>query len=223
MISISSNIVGHRNVVNLSHHYTNGIKIPVVFLILSELDENTGRNCVWAAIEILEAAILSTRHIDVLPNIAYVIEHINSQLDLLSQCRRALNETQSMLNTQFSRLIESIIAAEVNIKSATNLLHRFVVHHEAVPASLDTMEIKTTGPQHELLSMLLDNVPITVCDGKIVSADKKVSIKVLKTKMVVYITTAITSGDIPGVWTYNGKVLSVELTGNTLDYIKGLI
>ena len=233
MISLTSRITGITKTMDYNHQLINGHMTPIVFLTTHNISEiKTIEACVYASIDILSAECKSKqRCIDVEGDISDTVADISQYVDDLSRSRNIISETQSIVNKQLMKLALSITTAEVNIKNSINTLQSKIHETHVVPVDNKTIVNDLKIKDSKLIILLkrvIEGISI-LSDSKntLRSENKKLTIKIKTTSITVNIS--ITSMDIStissinGQWTYNGKILSIELTENTIQLLIDLI
>lgn len=233
MISLTSRITGINKTIDHTHQLINGHMTPVVFLTTHEISEiKTIEACVYAAVDILVAECKSKqRCIDIEGDISDTVYDISQHVDNLSRSRNIITETQTIINKQLMKLSLCITTAEVSIKNSINTLQSKIGETQLVLVDNKTivndLKIKDTK-QITLLRRVIENVNV-LSDTKntLRSENKKLTIKIKTTSITVNISIInmdiSTISSINGQWTYNGKVLSIELTENTVQLLIDLI
>ena len=231
LISLTSKIVGVSRSMEHAHQYINGDTIPVVFLSLKDVDPSIAKTCVCSAVDILLTEVDSkNKYIDIGENIVHVVNDIDRNLDFLSQCRLMIHETQAMFNKQLGKLMQQVLSAEINIKNSVRLLKANVdviglgesMSGCSIKDAISNLKISLDTDKYNILSKLLDGktVAVSKSGNTIQTEDKKLSIKVTKSTIKVSIVMKLDkSVEIDGEWSYNGKLLTVELTEKTLQTI----
>lgn len=231
LISLTSNIVGISRSIEHTHQYINGNKIPVMFLSLRDVDPSIAKMCVCSIVDILLAEIDSkNKYIDIGENIVHVVNDIDRNLDFLSQCRLMIHETQAMFNKQLGKLMQQVLSAEINIGNSVRLLKSKVdvvcLEDSCSTDAISDLKINLDTDKYNILSKLLDGRTVSVSKSAntIQTKDKMLSIKVTKSTIKVSIIMKLSKSiEIDGQWSYNGKVLTVELTEKTLHTIMALL
>jgi hypothetical protein len=230
MISLTSKIVGINRSMEYTHHYVNGSVVPIIFLSLKDIvDHAIAKECLYSAIDILLTESNSKNTcIDIGDNIIHAINNIDQNLDLMSQCRLMIHETQSMFNKQLGRLMHQVLSAEINIKNSIRLLKSEVdvIHFEdekyTVQETLANLKVDISIDDYNMLLKILEghSIVISKTGNMIQTKDKKISIKVSKSSIKISITMELTESlVIDGVWSYNGKVFTITLTAKTLQTV----
>jgi hypothetical protein len=234
MISLTSKIVGINRVMEYTHQYVNGDNIPIIFLSLKDItDQLVAKTCVCSAVDILLTESNSrNKCIDIGENISHAVNDIDRNLDFLSQCRLMIHETQSMFNKQLGKLMQQVLSAEINIKNSIKVLRSNVEvicmedSNCSVKDILSNLKIGLDTDKYNMLLKLLDGYAIAISKtGDVIQIkDKEISIKVKKSTIKVSITMELTGSiAIDGMWSYNGKVLTIMLTEKTLHTIMKII
>jgi hypothetical protein len=219
MISLTSKIVGINRSMEYTHHYVNGCLVPIIFLSLKDIvDRTIAKECLYSAIDILLAESNSKNtYTDFGDNIIHAINNIDQNLDLMSQCRLMIHETQSMFNKQLGRLTHQVLSVEINIKNSIRSLKSKVdvIHFEdekcSVQETLSNLKVDISTDDYNMLLKILDGHSIVISKtGNVIQMkDKKISITMELTESFV----------IDGVWSYNGKILTISLTEKTLHAV----
>jgi hypothetical protein len=234
MISLTSKIVGITRSMEYTHQYVNGYTVPVIFLSMKDIyDPLIGKECICSAVDILLTETESSNKcINIGESITHAINDIDQNLDFLSQCRLMIHETQTMFNKQLGKLMQQVLSAEINIKNSIKVLKSKVdvVGLDEIKCSiadaLSDLKISLDTDKHNMLLKLLEGKTVSISKTKniIQTSDKKISVKVTASTLNVSIIINLSkSVDIDGEWSYNGKILTIELTEKTLQTIIDLI
>ena len=221
MISLTSKIIGKRQV-EYNNRNTNGNNIPIVFISLMDIPLNISKICIQSIIDVLYSEISSNdRYIDISDNITNAIYDIIRNVDYISQARLIVNETQSMMNKQFNKLIQSILMAEVNIQKSIESVQSSIeivdIEKSSIENAIDNISHKIDSSKRNLLTKLLCGKNVLLCKDVILTDDKTVSVKVNKRNITVSINRDLKETiRVNGKWSHSNKKLTVELTENTL-------
>ena len=233
MISLTSHVVGVNKALDHSYQVVNGGRVPIVFLSLQNVaSASVAKECVYAAIDIVLAGVASSdTFVDVGGGIAATVDDIDKNLDYLSQSRLVIHETQAMFNKQLGKLLQQVIAAEINIKNSIRVLRLSVA--VAVVAPVDSA---VTGREvvaafgleptrARLLEMVIDAMRgVRVVKDVVAAVSGRASVKVAKT--VMRVTVALEMGKLIPMcepWSYDGECLTVVLTERTLHPIVKMV
>ena len=233
MISLTSRITSINKTMEHTHQLINGHMTPIVFLTTYDINEvKTIEACIYAAVDILVAECKSKqRYIDIEGDISDTVFDISRHIDDLSRSRHIISETQIIMNKQFMKLIQCITTTEVNIKNSINILQSKIIETQITPIDnktlINDLKIKDVK-QIILLKSIVAGINISSDSKNTIQSDnKKLVIKIKAISILVNISISnldITNvSSINGKWTYNGKILSVELTENTMQLIIDLI
>lgn len=233
MISLTSRIVGITKSIEYTHQYVNGNKVPVVFLSLKSIPGQVAKECVCSAVDMLLCEVDSkNKCINIDDNIVNAVNSIDQNLDYLSQCRLMIHETQSMFNKQLGKLMQQVLSAEINIKNSVDILKTKVdiVHTDDKDNSEAIKDIITlfdlSPSDYNMLSSVMEHMGNTVTTTKNVirNKDKTIAIKITKSTIKMSITCKLEDTlNIKEQWSYNGKILTILLTEQTLQTILSLI
>lgn len=233
MISLTSCIVGISKSIEHTHQYVNGNKVPVVFLSLKDIPDQVAKECVCSAVDMLLCEVDSKyKCIDIDDDIVNAVNNIDQNLDYLSQCRLIIHETQSMFNKQLGKLLQQVLSAEINIKKSIDILKAKVdiVHvndkdnDEAIKDIIASFDLSTSD--HNMIYSVMEYMGnmVTTTKNSIINKDKTITIKFTKSTIQVSIACKLNDTlSIGGPWSYNGKVLTILLTEQTLQTILSLI
>ena len=235
LISLSSKIVGMDKCMVYTHQYMNGENKPIIFLSLKDIvEQSISKECMFSAVDILTTEFESkNKYIDISENIANAVDNIETNLNFLSRCRLMIHETQAMFNNQLGKLMQQVLSAEINIKSSIKVLKSKVetigledLNNYSTKDILSKLNIELDEIKYNMLYALLEGQDVSISKTKniIQTKDKKMSIKVTKSKINVSISMELNSTiEIDGNWTYNGKAIDIVLTEKTLHTILGII
>lgn len=234
LISLTSKITGINKMMEYRHVNVNGNNIPVVFISLNNIPYHVSKECVYASIYTILCEVNSrNKYIDVDDNIAYAINNIDSNLDHLSRTRLLIHETQDVISKQFTKLIQQVLSAEINIKNSMNRLKSKVdvidIENKSNTFEEKQKLISSCNLNKELSNLLSNLIEKLNCKlyktkNVIFTDDKKISIKFTKTTVKVFIKCNLTTSiEIKEQWSYNGKELAILLTENSIDTIMTLI
>lgn len=228
MISLTSKITGKKQV-EYNNRNTNGNNIPIIFISLMDIPLNISKVCIHSMIEVLYSEISSNdRYIDISDNITNTIYDIIRNLDYISQARLIVNETQSMMNKQFNKLIQSILMAEVNIQKSIESIQSSIeivdIEKSSIENAIDNLSNIIDTSKRNLLTKLLCGKNVLLHKDTIFTEDKMIKVKVNKTNITVSINTELKETiRINGKWSYSNKKLTIELTESTLCDISQFI
>lgn len=235
LISLTSKIVGIRRNMEYTHQFVNGNIVPVIFLSLNDItDQTVAKECIYSAVDILLADIDSkSKYTDIGEDISHAIDDIDRNLDFLSQCRLMIHETQGMFNKQLGKLMQQVISAEINIKNSVRVIKSKIDIVEVKPNVecsikdiISDLKIDLDTDNYNMLLKILDGRHIVVSKSgdTIQTKNKDLSVKLTKTNIKVSIAIILKNTIvINGIWTYNGKILVVELTEKTIQTILDLL
>jgi hypothetical protein len=234
MISLTSKIVGFNRSMEYTHQYVNGNTVPVIFLSMREIgDPSVAKECICSAVDILLAEVESkNKYVNIEESIVCAVNEIDQNLDFLSQCRLMIHETQAMFNKQLGKLMQQVLSAEINIKNSIKTLKSKVdvVGLEETKCSiadtLSNLKVNLDTDKYNMMLKLLDGRTVAVSKTKdiIQTGDKKMTVKVTASTIKVSIVMTMSGSiEIDGDWTYNGKILTIELTEKTLQTIINLL
>lgn len=230
MISLTSQVVGVNRALDHSYQVVNGGRVPIVFLSLQGVGAAPiARECVYAAIDIVLAGVASSdSFVEIGEGIAATVDDIDRNLDYLSQSRLVIHETQAMFNKQLGKLLQQVIAAEINIKNSIRALRANIAVEVVAPANDSVAALREVAAVFGLdpaRERLLDVVVaamggVRVVKDIVAAVSGRASVKVAKTVMRVTVLLAMERlTPMSEQWSYDGERLTVVLTERTLQPI----
>lgn len=220
-ISLTSKISGFNNALRFERKSIAGNEVPIVFLSLK--DSVLQKESIFAAIDILVSDLAKQSKYIQADNTQFIAEQIDSNLNLLSQSRTVIDETQTMMNKQLNILHKKILESEINIKSCIKQLQVHELDLEKTSTEELLADLDMSQSSKNLLYELLGD-RIVFYKEPVIKVTEATSIKLLKTMIKVNIHMRVTEPLlIDGPWSYNGKVLTIRLSENTLEIIKKLL
>jgi hypothetical protein len=175
MISLTSRIVGVRNIVSMSSSVIAGRNVPVMFACMLNInDVKTSTEVIHTCIDLLNVTVESASlHISMENDIVDAVDSMSINIDLLSQCRTTIHETQSVVNKQYGKLMQNILAAELSIRASVKNICAKIKKEELVAEAYDLSHVPVK--KSNLIKTVL---------AVLISADKKLMVNKEKTMIV---------------------------------------
>jgi hypothetical protein len=189
LISLSSKIVGLSGVINQNSIIVTGTKIPTYFACLVDVDKRMSPTIINACIDMIHASVKNEKiHLDIGEKIVSAIDTISINVDLLSQCRLSVHETQAVVNKNFAVLMQKIIEAEISIKNTINAIKAHVCKNEV--KEIVHHDFNVCEKYKKLLTTVLDTVDHTdlltnASKSLITTKSNKMHIKLNKTSVKI--------------------------------------
>ena len=222
MISLSSKIVGKTKTMELESYSTIHGKLPLIFISLKQggCPESVIDSCI-------EMISYWSKHrskiINVSDNISNAIDKINNNIDHLSQCRNLIYETQNIVNKQFSKLTQGIMAAEIQIKDSFNTLKSLCTVEDIEYKTLDLSSVLIEESHKNMIQTVIYKKN-AIIHNNIIKC-QNITFKLGKTGKVLKVSIETENmSKIPvGVWSYTNKILNMPLNDHNLNIVESLM
>jgi hypothetical protein len=242
MVSLTSRITGYHSSINR----ITGKSVPIILNCLHSMDKNTWTDVLHASVEVLCAEVTGKRsYVDIGDKITLAVADITSSVDLISQCRNTVHETNNVISKQMNHLMKNILEAEISIKTSIKMIQGQIQEQKVKPCTIDysKIPIKYQNLLKVVISnLMLKNVSILANDKYTLIVAKHIScntpknsncatIKLYKSKAVCIFDIALHEAytyisKLPSGWngvSYSKKILSIDLEPQSLQIIIELI
>jgi hypothetical protein len=222
MISLSSKITGKSNSIELQTHTTIHGEIPTIYLNLSTC--SCPEMIIYSCMDMFNCwTKYKNKDVTISDKIITIIDKINRNIDHLSQCRLIIHETQNHINKQFSKLLQAVMTAEIQIKESINNLKSMCSVEEIEYSSLDFSKIKIDDEYKNMVQTIIKTNNAVMYDNIIKCGN--VTFKIGKTGKIL--KTEIYTNELSeypqGAWSFNGKTLVLQLNELNLPIIEKLL
>lgn len=233
MISLTSRIVGINNVISMSNSVISGRSVPVMFACLGTVcDKKTSTETIYACIDLLTATVnAASLYVTVENDIALAVDRMAINIDLLSQCRTTIHETQSIVNKQYGRLMQNILEAELSIRASINAITSKIQKEEMVSGyNLSSFSTKSSNliiPILDICKEMKKQIIVNKAMSVVATECKKMCIKINKTNIKITFELPPSSlmpalSKLPSTWckfSMSGNKSTLELDETSLQTV----